>query len=98
MDKDCVVVPRELMRFVRKVWLPSNPNKLRCAHPDTVKAAKEFIELTEASALARSEWERGMGDAIALIKRNGAMFKSDVRQQGLIDTIRAALAQVERKA
>ena len=43
-----VLVPLELARFVRKVWLPANPNRLRGAAPETVAAAKQFIALVEA--------------------------------------------------
>lgn len=40
-----VQVPLELAEFVRKVWLPANPNKLRAAAPETISAAREFIGL-----------------------------------------------------
>jgi len=42
-----VVLPLEVARIVRNVFLPRNPNKLRGAHPDTVSAAKAYIAAFE---------------------------------------------------
>jgi hypothetical protein len=39
-----IVVPYEIAKIIRNVFLPQNPNKLRGAHPDTVAAAKYFID------------------------------------------------------
>lgn len=46
--KPVFVLPPTVARIVRNVFLPANPNKLRKAHPDTVAAAKHYIEALEA--------------------------------------------------
>lgn len=49
-----VVVPRDIAKLIRNVFLPTNPNKMRGAHPDTVAAAKAFIAVVESAAPAPS--------------------------------------------
>lgn len=46
-----VCIPRSLAAFVRKVWLPANPNKLRNCHPSTILNAKRFIQAVDAAHL-----------------------------------------------
>lgn len=40
----------ETADLVRKVFLPSNPNKMRNAAPEVVKAAKDFIAAVERAS------------------------------------------------
>lgn len=51
-----VLVPLDLVRFVRKVWLPANPNKLRSAAPETVAAAKRFIAIADGAPAEPIAW------------------------------------------
>lgn len=46
-----VCIPLDLAQFVRKVWLPANPNKLRSAAPETIAAAKAFIAAVENATI-----------------------------------------------
>lgn len=46
-----VTIPLNLALLIDKVYLPSNPNKLRTAHPDVIKAVRDFKDLIR-SALA----------------------------------------------
>lgn len=50
-DEPMVCIPRALAAFVRKVWLPANPNKLRNCHPSTILNAKRFIAAVEQAHL-----------------------------------------------
>lgn len=49
-----VQVPLELAQFVRKVFLPANPNKLRTAAPETIAYAHEFIGLVSDGTYGRA--------------------------------------------
>lgn len=44
-----ITIPLSIAIVIRSVFLPSNPNKMRKAHPDVVAAAKRFIRAVEES-------------------------------------------------
>ena len=42
--KKIVCIPLGVADLLNKVYLPSNPNKLRTAHPSVIQAVRDFKE------------------------------------------------------
>jgi hypothetical protein len=51
MPSKTVTIPLETAKLIRGAFLPANPNKLRAAAPEVVKAAKDFIAAVEQPTL-----------------------------------------------
>lgn len=50
----CLSLPLHIAQLIRKVFLPTNPRKMRTAHPDTLAAVNHYIDALnnlECSAL-----------------------------------------------
>ena len=52
MDKRVFVLPTSVAKIIDGAFLPTNPNKLRKAHPDVVAAAKIYKEALSAHIAA----------------------------------------------
>lgn len=44
---ETVAIPIGVAKLIRKVFLPTNPNKCRTYHPDTLSAVRAFIAAVE---------------------------------------------------
>lgn len=49
VHEDAIAMPTETCRLVNNAYLPTNPNKLRTAHPDVKAAAVDFKERCRAN-------------------------------------------------
>lgn len=52
-SKPTLTVPLEALRLIDKVYLPSNLNKVRSAHPDVIQAVKDFRRFILEAARAQ---------------------------------------------